>query len=76
MFATVKVQMQVVDRVGVMAEIARTLAADDVNILSMEVDKSEGRTFVYLELQPAADSPAEDVLLGHLSALPDVLDLT
>ncbi len=76
MNSTIKVQMQVVDRVGVMAEIARTLAADDVNILSMEVDKSEGRTFVYLELQPAADSPAEDVLLGHLSALPDVLDLT
>jgi len=75
MSANIKLKLRVVDRVGVLAEIAGVLAEDGVNVLSMEMEKRDDETFVYLELETGPDSPAEDLFLTTLQALPALLDL-
>jgi len=75
MTSNIKLKLQVVDRVGVLAEIAAVLAEDDVNVLSMEMEKKDSVTFVYLELEPGPHSPDEGQLLEALQSLPALQSL-
>jgi transcriptional regulator of aroF, aroG, tyrA and aromatic amino acid transport len=72
MSSNIKLKLQVVDRVGAMAQIATTLADNDLNILAMEVEKSGAATFVYLDLETGAQSPDQETVLAVLQAIPNI----
>ncbi|NOY14209.1 MAG: PAS domain-containing protein, partial [Deltaproteobacteria bacterium] len=69
----IKLKLQVVDRVGAMAQIAALLADNDLNILSMEVEKSGPATFVYLELEAGTQSPDRQTIFSALKVIPNIL---
>lgn len=69
----IKLKLQVVDRVGAMAQIATVLADHDLNILFMEVDKSGTATFVYLDLENEVQSLDQQTIFSALEAIPNIL---
>ncbi|PNU19280.1 Fis family transcriptional regulator [Geothermobacter hydrogeniphilus] len=70
-----KLKFQVIDRVGAMAQIAVVLADKDLNILAMEVEKRDGATFVYLDLETGPQSPLQEAILSSLEAIPNILSV-
>jgi transcriptional regulator of aroF, aroG, tyrA and aromatic amino acid transport len=73
MLPNIKLKLQVVDRVGAMAEITSVLAKLDLNIISMEVEKSTGDTFVFLDLEARQWTPDQDQVIMALQELPNTL---
>ncbi len=71
----IKLKLQVLDRVGVMADIAKLLADSDLNIIAMEVDRLAERANVFLEVQLGPGSPAEEQILSNLKASAHVLEV-
>jgi transcriptional regulator of aroF, aroG, tyrA and aromatic amino acid transport len=76
MSASIKLKLQVVDRVGAMAQIAAVLAENDLNILFMEVEKSGAATFVYLDLESEVQALDQPVIFSALEAIPNILNAT
>ncbi len=71
--SNIKLKLQVVDRVGAMAQIATILADHDLNILFMEVEKRGSETFVYLDLETGAKSLDQQTIFSALEAIPNIL---
>ncbi len=68
MRSIIKLKLQVLDQVGVMADIATLLADSDLNIIAMEVDKCADRSDVFLEVETGRKSPDERQILTNLGA--------
>ncbi len=68
-----KMKLLVVDRVGAMAEITSVLAQFDLNIISMEVEKSSDDTFVFLDLEASQWTPDQDKVIASLQELPNTI---
>ena len=71
----IKLQLIFRDRVGIIADITAMLGEDSINILSMEVDASGDRTFVYFETQ-AEDLCSSDDLMRRLKEIPGLLEIS
>lgn len=74
MLPNIKLKLQVVDRVGAMAEITSILVQLDLNIISMEVEKDSGDTFVFLDLEARQWTPDKDKVIAALRELPNTLN--
>lgn len=75
MLPNIKLKLQVVDRVGAMAEITSVLAQLDLNIISMEVEKATGDTFVFLDLEARQWTPDQDKVTASLQKLPNTINV-
>ncbi len=73
MSSNIKLKLQVVDRVGAMAQVAAVLAENDLNIIFMEVEKSGAATFVYLDLESEAQALDPQAVFSALEAIPNIL---
>ncbi len=74
MLPNIRLKLQVVDRVGAMAEITSVLARLDLNIISMEVEKTSGDTFVFLDLEASQWTPEQAKVINALQDLPNTLN--
>ncbi|MCF6180245.1 MAG: PAS domain S-box protein, partial [Geopsychrobacter sp.] len=70
--SNIKLKLQVVDRVGAMAQIAMALADHDLNIIAMEVETSAASTCVFLDLGTSGESPDPQTVLAILQAIPNI----
>ncbi len=73
--SVIKLKLQVLDQVGVMADIATLLAESDLNIIAMEVDKFVDRSDVFLEVETGLKSPDERQILTNLGASVHVINV-
>jgi len=72
---SLKLELRFRDRVGIVADISARIAAEGLNIASMEVQRAEEETLVYVDLESALDFPGRGRLLTSLGGIPDLVQV-
>ena len=74
MQANLKLKLQVHDRLGLMADVARVMAECALNIVAMEVAKAGATTEIFIEVEQGSNSPAFETIELRLGAIAQVLE--
>jgi TyrR family helix-turn-helix protein len=72
---TIKMELVIKDRVGIVADISAIVAQYNMNIVSMEVEQREGNAHVFMETFKIGDPLDENQLCALLSSIPDLMTL-
>lgn len=70
-----KLKLRVLDRLGMMADVARVMAECDLNIVALEVAKSGGESEIFIEVEPGERSPAFDTIDRRLGGIDQLLEV-
>ncbi len=71
----VKMRLSFKDRIGIVADISRTLAENGLNILSMEVIRKNEKAIVYQEIEWKEKTNEVDALVSQLKKTDDLQEL-
>jgi len=72
---SLKLELRFRDRVGIVADISARIAGQGLNIVRMEVQRSEEETLVYVDIESAIDAPGRGKLLTSLGGIPDLVQI-
>ncbi len=75
MKTNIRLKLVVIDRVGMMADVAAVLAACALNIVAMEVEKQGRESDIYLETEGGDTTPAIEEIFTKLKAIPNLLQI-
>ena len=76
MSPNLKLKLQVVDRVGMMADMAIVMAACNLNIVAIEVQKRGGESDIYLEAETVGPALEHGEVFDKLRGIEKVLAVT
>nr|NJM01626.1 sigma 54-interacting transcriptional regulator [Desulfobacula sp.] len=74
--ATLKLELLFIDRKQIVEDIARIVSANDLNIVSMEVEKKEKKTLISIETKSSRFSPPHKKIIHSLTNIPDLIEIT
>ncbi len=70
-----KLHLTFKDRVGVVADVSALIAENDINIVSMEVEREDERADLYLEVEESVHVSDKKVFLNIFSTVPGLMDV-
>ncbi|MDA8134378.1 MAG: sigma 54-interacting transcriptional regulator, partial [Desulfobacteraceae bacterium] len=74
--ANLKLELLFTDRKQIVEDIAGIVSANDLNIITMEVENKEQRTLVYIETKSSRFSPSHPTIIKCLATIPDLIEIT
>ncbi len=74
--ATLKLELLFTDRKQIVEDITRVVSANDLNIISMEVENKEKKTLIYIETKSSRFSPSHKTIISSLIKIPDLIEIT
>src|SRR3989339_1666548 len=74
--ATLKLELLFNDRKQIVEDITRIVSANDLNIVSMEVENKEQKTLIYIETKSSRFSPSHKTIITSLKKIPDLIEIT
>ncbi len=73
---TLKLELLFIDRKQIVEDITRIVSANDLNIISMEVENKEKKTLIYIETKSSRFSPSHKTIVASLTKIPDLIEIT
>ncbi|OGR33456.1 MAG: hypothetical protein A3J80_08305 [Desulfobacula sp. RIFOXYB2_FULL_45_6] len=73
---TLKLELLFNDRKQIVEDITRIVSANDLNIISMEVENKEKKTLIYIETKSSRFSPSHKSIITNLKKIPDLIEIT
>ncbi|OGR25617.1 MAG: Fis family transcriptional regulator [Desulfobacterales bacterium RIFOXYA12_FULL_46_15] len=74
--STLKLELLFTDRKQIVEDITRIISANDLNIISMEVENKEEKTLIYIETKSSRFSPSHKTIITSLKKIPDLIEIT
>jgi len=74
--ATLKLELLFTDRKQIVEDITRIVSANDLNIVSMEVENKEQKTLIYIETKSSRFSPSHKTIINSLATIADLIEIT
>ena len=74
--ATLKLELLFTDRKQIVEDITRIVSANDLNIISMEVENKEKKTLISIETKSSRFSPSHKTIINSLTNIPDLIEIT
>ncbi len=74
--STLKLELLFIDRKQIVEDITKIVSANDLNIISMEVENKDKKTLIYIETKSSRFSPSNKIIIKSLKKIPDLIEIT
>ncbi|MBU1340371.1 MAG: sigma 54-interacting transcriptional regulator [Proteobacteria bacterium] len=74
--STLKLELLFTDRKQIVEDITKIVSANDLNIISMEVENKDKKTLIYIETKSSRFSPSSPIIINYLKQIPDLIEIT
>lgn len=74
--STLKLELLFTDRKQIIEDITKVITANDLNIISMEVENKDKKTLIYIETKSSRFSPSNKTIIKYLKKISDLIEIT
>lgn len=73
--STLRLELLFTDRKQIVEDITKVISANDLNIISMEVENKDKKTLIYIETKNSRFSPSSTAIIASLKQIPDLIEI-